>query len=41
MPIDIRKPLKKLLLYLLEAQEDKLNEADTLQRIVKVFEIEH
>ena len=38
MAMDIRKPLKKLLPYLIKAQEDNLNEADTLQRIIKVFE---
>lgn len=38
MAIDIIKPLKKYLPHLLKAQEDNLNEADTLQRIVKVFE---
>lgn len=38
MALDVRKPLKKLLPHLIKAQEDNLNEADTLQRIVKVFE---
>ena len=38
MPIEIQKPLKKLLPYLLKAQEDSLNEADTVQRLTKVFE---
>jgi predicted type IV restriction endonuclease len=38
MALDIRKPLKKLLPHLIKAQEDNLNEADTLQRILKVFE---
>jgi len=38
MTIDIRKPLKKFLPHLLEAQADNLNEADTLQRLVKCFE---
>ncbi|MBI5629913.1 MAG: type I restriction enzyme HsdR N-terminal domain-containing protein [Elusimicrobia bacterium] len=35
---DIRKPLKKLLPYLIQAQSDNLNEADTVQRLIKVFE---
>ena len=38
MPVDIRKQLKKLLPYLLQAQADKLNEADTVQRLIKFFE---
>ncbi len=38
MALDIRKPLKKFLPYLLKAQEENLNEADTRQRIGKVFE---
>jgi predicted type IV restriction endonuclease len=38
MSIDIRKPLRKYLPFLLRAQEENLNEADTAQRIVKVFE---
>lgn len=38
MPVDIRKPIKKLLPYLLQAQVDKLNEADTVQRLIKFFE---
>lgn len=38
MSVDIRKPLKKLLPHLLKAREDNLNEADTVQRIIKVFE---
>ncbi len=36
--IDIRKPLKKILPYLLQAQAENLNEADTRARIVKCFE---
>lgn len=36
--IDIRKPLKKYIPHLLKAQADNLNEADTVQRIIKVFE---
>lgn len=38
MPVDIRRPLKKLLPHLLKAQEENLNEADTIQRLVKFFE---
>lgn len=38
MAIDIRKPLKKLFPYLLQAQTENLNEADTRARIVKFFE---
>ncbi|HXG72905.1 MAG TPA: type I restriction enzyme HsdR N-terminal domain-containing protein [Gemmatimonadaceae bacterium] len=36
--IDIRKPLKKFLPHLLQAKADDLNEADTVQRVIKVFE---
>ena len=38
MPVDIRKPLKKFLPHLQKAQADNLNEADTVQRVIKVFE---
>lgn len=38
MAVDIRKPLKKYLPHLLKAAEDNLNEADTVQRLIKVFE---
>lgn len=38
MPVDIKKPLKKFLPFLLEAREKNLNEADTVQRLIKVFE---
>ena len=38
MAADIRKPLKRYLPHLLKAREDNLNEADTLVRIIKVFE---
>ena len=38
MPVDIRKPLKKLLPHLIKGQEDNLNEADTVQRIIKMFD---
>jgi len=36
--VDIRRPLKKLLPSLLQAQKDNLNEADTVLLLVKVFE---
>jgi hypothetical protein len=36
--IDVRKPLKKYLPHLLKAQADNLNEADTVQRIIRVFD---
>lgn len=35
---DIRKPFKKLLPHLHQAKADNLNEADTVQRIIKVCE---
>jgi predicted type IV restriction endonuclease len=38
MPPDISRPLKKFLPHLLQAQRDNLNEADTVQRLIKVFE---
>jgi predicted type IV restriction endonuclease len=38
MAVDIRKPLKKFLPHLLKAQSDNLNEGDTVQRVIKVFE---
>lgn len=38
MAMDICKPLKKFLPHLLKAQEENLNEADTIQRLVEVFE---
>jgi predicted type IV restriction endonuclease len=38
MPADIRKPLKKYLPHLQKAKADNLNEADTVQRIIKVLE---
>jgi hypothetical protein len=38
MKINIARELKKYLPHLLQAQKDNLNEADTLQRIVKVFD---
>lgn len=38
MAADIRKPLKKYLPHLVQAQQESLNEADTVQRLTKVFE---
>ena len=38
MSVDIRHPLKKLIPILLKAKEENLNEADTLVRLVMVFE---
>lgn len=38
MPPEIARPLKKFLPHLLQAQRDNLNEADTVQRLIKVFE---
>jgi predicted type IV restriction endonuclease len=38
MALDIRKPLKKFLPHLIQAQSENLNEADTRARIVKCFE---
>ena len=38
MAVDIRKPLKKFLPHLQQARADNLNEADTVQRLIKVFE---
>ena len=38
MPIDIRRPLKRLTPIMLKAQEENLNEADTVQRLVMFFE---
>ena len=38
MAIDIQKLLKKYLPHLLKAREESLNEADTVQRIVRIFE---
>lgn len=38
MAIDIKRPLKKFLPHLVQAKTDNLNEADTVMRIVKVFE---
>jgi predicted type IV restriction endonuclease len=38
MPVDIRRPLKKYLSHLTAARDANLNEADTSQRLIKVFE---
>lgn len=38
MGVDVRKPLKKFLPHLVSAREQNLNEADTVQRIMKAFE---
>lgn len=38
MTVDIRKPLKQVLPHLLQARQENLNEADTVQRLIKVFE---
>ncbi|MCE9584665.1 MAG: type I restriction enzyme HsdR N-terminal domain-containing protein [Planctomycetes bacterium] len=38
MSIDIRKPLKKFLPHLCKANEAGLNEADTVQRLIKFFD---
>ena len=38
MAPEIDKPLKKFLPYLVEARTSNLNEADTVQRIIRVFE---
>ncbi len=37
MSVDIRKPLRKLLPDLLQAQKDNINEADTVLRLVEMF----
>jgi len=38
MAIDVRKPLKKFVPHLIAAREQNLNEADTVQRLIKVLE---
>lgn len=38
MAVDTRRSLKKFLPHLLQAKNDNLNEADTVQRVIKVFE---
>lgn len=38
MVVDIRKQLKRYIPHLLQAQSENLNEADTVQRLIKVFE---
>ena len=36
---DVKRQLKKFLPHLIQAKVDSLNEADTVQRIIKVFEL--
>lgn len=38
MAADVRRALKRFLPHLLQAKNDNLNEADTVQRVIKVFE---
>ena len=38
MATDIKRALRKYLPHLQKAKADNLNEADTVQRLVKVFE---
>ncbi len=38
MPIDIRRPLKKLIPVLKQARQENLNEANTVQRLIMVFQ---
>jgi predicted type IV restriction endonuclease len=38
MAVDIRKPLKKFLPIFIQARDENLNEADTVQRLIKFFE---
>ena len=38
MSVDIRRPLRKYLAHLTAARDANLNEADTAQRLVKIFE---
>lgn len=38
MAVDIRRSLKKFVPHLLAARDENLNEADTVQRLVKFFE---
>jgi len=38
MSADVKRALKKFLPHLLQGKADNLNEADTVQRIIKVFE---
>jgi hypothetical protein len=38
MAVDIKKDLKKYAQFFLQAQKDNLNEADTVQRLIKAFE---
>lgn len=38
MPLDIRKPLKKFIPILIDARDEGLNEADTVQRLIHFFD---
>jgi len=38
MSADVKRALKRFLPHLVQAKADNLNEADTVQRIIKVFE---
>ena len=38
MSAEVKRSLKKFLPHLLQAKADALNEADTVQRIIRVFE---
>jgi predicted type IV restriction endonuclease len=38
MSVDVKRALRKFLPHLVQAKADNLNEADTVQRIIKVFE---
>jgi predicted type IV restriction endonuclease len=38
MPIDVRRPLKKLIPVLRQARQENLNEANTVQRLIMVFQ---
>jgi hypothetical protein len=38
MPIDVRRPLKKMIPVLRQARQENLNEANTVQRLIMVFQ---
>jgi len=38
MSVDLKRSLKKYTPFFIQAQKDNLNEADTVQRLIKVFE---
>ncbi len=38
MAVDVRKPLKKFVPYLLAARDQNVNEADIVVRLIKVLE---